>query len=65
MPTTSTPSREASPATAPSSASRWSPWASSDAAAQAAAASHHEPVGRRLDVGAEPAQAVDDGRDPV
>ena len=65
MPTTSTPSRQARPATAPSIARRWSPCGVDPAAAQAAGAAHGEAVGGRLDVGAEPAQAVDDGGDPV
>ena len=65
MPSTSTPSREARPATAPSIARRWSPRACDPPAAQAAVPRTTKPSSVRLDVGAEPAQALDDGRDPV
>ena len=44
---------------------RWSPRGVDRAAAQAARAAHGEAVGGRLDVGAEPAQALDDARDAV
>ena len=64
-PATSTPSREASPATAPSIASLWSPGRVQVSAHEAARALHHEAVGRRLDARAETAQPLDDRRDPV
>ena len=64
-PLTSTPSRDARPATAPSIASRWSPAASSAPPSEPARALHHEAVGRRLDPRPEAAQPLDDRRDPV
>ena len=63
-PSTSTPSRDAIPATAPSIASRWSPDAPASRR-QAARALHHEAVRRCLDTRAEAAQALDDRRDAV
>ena len=65
IPTTSTPSRLASPATAPSIASRWSPWACSvpprrppvpRTTKPSSVASRSPPSAR---------EPVDDGRDPV
>ena len=49
MPATSTPSRDARPATAPSIARRWSPWEAIVPAAQAAGARDDEAVVGGLD----------------
>ena len=65
MPSTSTPSRQARPATAPSIARRWSPWAAIVPPRRPPVPLDDEAVVGGLDVGAEAAQAVDDGRDPV
>ena len=65
-PSTSTPSRETRPATAPSIAILWSPRASTEPPREPGRhAADGEAVRRRADVGAEPSQPVDDGLDPV
>ena len=65
MPSTSTPSREARPATAPSIARRWSPWEAITPPRRPPVPWTTKPSGGRLDLGAEAAEAVDDGLDPV
>ena len=65
MPATSTPSREARPATAPSIASRWSPWESSVPPRRPPVPLDDEAVVGRLDLAAERRERVDHRRDPV
>ena len=65
MPLTSTPSREARPATAPSIAIRWSPWESIAPPRRPPAPSIDHPVLGRLDPAAERVQGVGHRRDPV
>ena len=65
IPRTSTPSCEAMPAIAPIIARRWSPWDSITPPRRPPVPVTTKPSGRRLDLAAEAAQALDDRGDPV